>query len=111
MKPARLRVSIERSMADADAELTPIRCIYCKELRPRPTRGEHVMLQALGGTITIQDVCGACNQAFGDGIDNEFVRQSPLAIMRLMLPSSRPHERAVFQVLPEHDVYVDSIAT
>ena len=64
-----------------------IRCIYCKQLKPRPRRGEHIVLDGLGGRATIQDVCADCNQRLGDELDREFPRNTFIAIHRLLDPS------------------------
>lgn len=47
------------------------------------------MLEGLGGTFTIHDVCGTCNQKFGDSIDRELLRNSPIVINRLLLPGAQ----------------------
>ncbi len=88
-----------------------ITCIYCKRVRERPARGEHVMLEALGGT-TIRDVCGGrggCNQKFGDTIDRELLRNSPVTLHRLILSKGQDHEQQMFYFRQDHGVWLDAI--
>jgi hypothetical protein len=64
-----------------------IACIYCRESKPRPSKGEHIILSALGGRATIRDVCGECNHALGRDIDEPFLQKSLIGIYRLVCPS------------------------
>lgn len=70
------------------------------------------MLEALGGTITIADVCGGrggCNQKFGDTIDRELLRNSPVTLHRLMLSKGQDHEQQMFYFRQDHGVWLDAI--
>ncbi len=63
-------------------------CIYCQ--RTDPPRGftrEHVIPEALGlfhgDVVTLtSEVCGDCNQWFGDHLDRVFARDSAEAVLR-----------------------------
>jgi len=90
--------------------VSPIVCIYCKETRDRPARGEHVVLEALGGNTTIADVCGGrsgCNQKFGDTIDRELLRNSLVTLHRLVVPGGGDHEQQMFFPREDHGVWLD----
>ena len=90
--------------------MASITCIYCKANRDRPARGEHVILEALGGTTTIPDVCGGrpgCNQKFGDSIDRELLRNSPITLHRLMVSKGQSHQQQMFYFRQDHAVWLD----
>lgn len=57
-----------------------VRCIYCKELRHASK--EHVLQASLGGNLTIQLVCTACNGAFSK-IDQSLAENSFVALSRI----------------------------
>lgn len=61
-----------------------ITCIYCKQPRPRPSRGEHIVLESLGGRQTIQDVCADCNGQFGRTIDLALARSSLVPLDKML---------------------------
>ena len=65
----------------------PIRCVYCLEIKPMPVKGEHIILKGLGGRATTLEVCGECNQFFGDNLDIEFLRHSRIALLRFYDPA------------------------
>ena len=71
-----------------------ITCIYCKEEKPRPARGEHVGLAGLGGNATIPDVCHGCNSFLGNTLDREFLRSTHVALDRFFDPEVRDGELA-----------------
>jgi len=55
-------------MADHANEL----CVLCLEVIPEKTKPEHVLLNALGGRMTVSKViCPNCNQRMGNGPDND----------------------------------------
>jgi hypothetical protein len=92
--------------------MASITCIYCKNERERPSRGEHIMLESLGGTTTISDVCGGrdgCNQRFGDSIDRELLRNSPVTLHRLMLSKGQKHDQQMFYFREDHGVWLDAL--
>lgn len=63
-----------------------ITCIYCKKDHPRPSRGEHIVLECLGGTTCIPDVCQGCNNDVLGPLDQDFARNSPVVLHRLFNP-------------------------
>jgi hypothetical protein len=60
-----------------------MRCIYCKELKPVPIKGEHVVQDSLGGTLRIKCVCSDCNGKFSS-IDQFLAENSGVAFERLI---------------------------
>lgn len=84
-----------------------IRCVYCKDVKPRPRRGEHVILNGLGGRTTIQDVCGDCNAFLGKHVDEEFLRRSFVALRRLLDPRIRDGEAPAPQFANTEVGYLD----
>ncbi len=47
-------------------------CILCQQNIPEKTKPEHVLLNALGGRLTVKNViCPACNHRMGIGPDND----------------------------------------
>lgn len=48
-------------------------CFVCTE--PRSLTVEHVIPQAIGGRLKARLYCKVCNQAFGEGLDNEVSKQ------------------------------------
>jgi hypothetical protein len=71
-----------------------ITCIYCKEEKLPPARGEHVVLAGLGGKATIPDVCQDCNSFLGNTLDREFLRSTHVALDRFFDPEVRDGELA-----------------
>lgn len=55
-------------------------CIYCGRDTRRVRQGEHIIPKAVGGALTIKNVCGACNNGFSR-IDTELCSRSPLSIV------------------------------
>ena len=60
-------------------------CVYCREnlvLKP----SEHVFPKGLGGLdadkYKMDCVCNVCNQLFGETIEDDLLRKSPIALMR-----------------------------
>lgn len=49
------------------------RCFVCKE--PRSLTVEHIIPQAIGGTLKARLYCKGCNDAFGHHLDNEISKQ------------------------------------
>jgi hypothetical protein len=89
-----------------------ITCIYCKQERARPARGEHIILDALGGRTTIRDVCGgpgSCNQQFGNSIDRELVRNSLVAVPRTVGHGGRARDHNVFYFREDHRAWIDIV--
>lgn len=84
-----------------------IRCIYCKEVKPRPRRGEHVILEGLGGRTTIQHVCRECNGFLGRYVDEEFLRRSLVALRRLLDPEIQEGEASAPQFARTEVGYLD----
>jgi hypothetical protein len=66
-----------------------INCIYCKKPKPRPAKGEHVVVDGLDGTACIPDVCVECNGACLGPLDREFLRNSIVAFHRLFTPGGK----------------------
>lgn len=64
-----------------------IRCVYCRNVKPKPKTGEHIILDGLGGRSTTRDVCDACNQWLGNNVDVEFLRNSFFALHRYFDPN------------------------
>ncbi|WP_436124497.1 HNH endonuclease [Aminobacter sp. LjRoot7] len=51
------------------------RCILCQNAIPEKTKPEHVLLNALGGRMTVRDViCPACNHEMGIGPDEDLAK-------------------------------------
>jgi len=66
-----------------------ILCVYCCKPKPRPAKGEHIILKGLRGRATIINVCGgpdSCNQTLGDELDIEMLRNSFIALHRYYDP-------------------------
>src|SRR5437867_4421600 len=55
-------------------------CIYCGGVAVGLRKGEHVVQDAIGGAMTIKDVCGTCNNSFSK-IDAELCSRSPLSVV------------------------------
>ncbi len=55
-------------------------CIYCGQDVRGVRKGEHVVPQALGTTVTIRRVCNECNNNELSRLDKELVSASPLHI-------------------------------
>jgi hypothetical protein len=55
-------------------------CIYCGRAVGHVKKGEHVIPEALGGALTIKNVCGSCNNTYST-IDTELCSRSPLSIV------------------------------
>lgn len=63
-------------------------CLYCGELRPRGR--EHVLQSALGGNLTLPDVCDDCNNSFS-AIDRALAESLDVGIARAAkTPTSMP---------------------
>lgn len=56
-------------------------CLYCGKPLKKVKRGEHVVPKALGGTITIRNVCQNCNDNLLSPLDTELTSESPLKIL------------------------------
>lgn len=51
------------------------RCVLCKEEIPEKTKPEHVLLNSLGGRMTVRDViCPECNHKMGIGADEDLAK-------------------------------------
>lgn len=55
-------------------------CIYCGQNVGRVRKGEHIIPEAIGGALTIKNVCGRCNNGFSQ-IDAELCSRSFLSIV------------------------------
>jgi HNH endonuclease len=60
-----------------------ITCIYCKQKKPQPSRGEHIVQDGLGGSTCIPCVCAECNTGVLKTLDQEFLRNSPVGLLRV----------------------------
>jgi hypothetical protein len=60
-----------------------ITCIYC--LAQKPPSKAHVIPEALGGTLTFQDVCTECNSKQGDSFEGKTVNSALFSIARYAL--------------------------
>ncbi len=58
----------------------PRMCIYCGQKVGRVKRGEHVIPEAIGGSVRIKTVCHPCNNQFSV-IDTELCSRSPLSLV------------------------------
>lgn len=56
-------------------------CIYCGARLRRVRRGEHVVPEAIGGTLTIKHVCSECNNGVLSDLDRELCSRSPLSVI------------------------------
>jgi hypothetical protein len=55
------------------------RCILCLEQIPKKTKPEHVLLNALGGRMTVRNViCPGCNHGMGIGPDDDLANTTEL---------------------------------
>jgi len=54
--------------------------MYCGEPTGKVRKGEHILPDAIGGTITTKDVCPKCNNVLSD-IDRELCSRSPLCLV------------------------------
>ena len=82
-------------------KLLEIQCVYCSEVKPPPKKkGEHIILDGLGGHATILDVCKECNQWLGDNLDIEFLRNSHIAFYRYFDPAIDDGEIGKIQFVP-----------
>ena len=84
-----------------------IQCVYCEEWKREPKYGEHIILDGLGGRITIRDVCDECNAEFGKGIDRELLRQSHIALRRFFDPKVTSGEIGGAQFLETENGFFD----
>lgn len=82
-------------------------CLYCKKEKARPARGEHIILDGLGGRATIRDVCGSCNSRLGANPDREFLRESLAALRRLLDPSYTSGTTGSVQFFPVEWGFID----
>lgn len=55
-------------------------CMYCGKPTGRVRKGEHLIPDAIGGTIATKDVCPRCNNVLSD-IDRELCSRSPLSLV------------------------------
>ena len=55
--------------------------MYCGGRLVGVRRGEHVVPEALGGTVTIRSVCRTCNTGVLSQLDKELVSKSPLSLI------------------------------
>jgi hypothetical protein len=60
-----------------------MRCIFC--LEERPPSQEHVFPKAMGGTLIIDRVCGACNSTLGTRVDSALCDFLPIRARRSKL--------------------------
>lgn len=56
-------------------------CLYCGNATGKVRRGEHLVPNAIGGTIATKDVCPRCNNDILSDIDRELCSRSPLSIV------------------------------
>jgi hypothetical protein len=77
-----------------------IQCIYCKKPKPRPSKGEHIILAALGGRATIREVCSDCNRLLGRTVDQRFLESSFTALHRYYCSDINTGEVVRPQFLP-----------
>lgn len=82
-------------------------CVYCKTEKPRPARGEHIVLKGLGGRATISEVCAECNGLLDARVDREFLRSTHIALHRFFDPAVQDGEVASPQFLPTEYGYLD----
>jgi hypothetical protein len=59
------------------------KCIYC--LAEKPGTKAHVIPEALGGTLTFQDVCAQCNSQQGDSFEGKTVNSVLFSLARYAL--------------------------
>ena len=59
---------------------TPILCLYCGDPVKGVRKGEHVVPEAIGGTETLTNVCGQCNNDFSN-LDRELCSHSVLSLV------------------------------
>jgi hypothetical protein len=64
----------------ANASARKAICIYCGGPVGRVKKGEHVIPDALGGSVKLKTVCNRCNNAMSD-IDKELVWESPIRLV------------------------------
>lgn len=57
-----------------------VSCMYCGKPVGRVKKGEHVVPEAIGGAVTIANVCQKCNNRVSD-IDRELCSRSPLSLV------------------------------
>jgi hypothetical protein len=55
-------------------------CLYCGEPTGRVKKGDHLIPDAIGGTLATKDVCSTCNGNLSD-IDRELSSRSPLSVV------------------------------
>jgi hypothetical protein len=81
-------------------------CIYCEVTKPRPTKGEHLILEGLGGRATTRTVCGDCNNQLSL-LDQELLRNTHLALHRFMDPAFQEGEVRAPQFVTFEHGYLD----
>lgn len=64
----------------SSASAKSVSCIYCGGPVRRLKKGEHVIPEALGTTVTLKTVCTVCNNAMSE-IDKELVWESPIRLV------------------------------
>lgn len=67
-------------------------CIYCAGPLVKINKGEHILQDAIGGTLTLRTVCSKCNGQFAD-LDKELCSRSYLAAV-----ASQDRDVRVWQV-------------
>lgn len=87
-----------------------ITCVYCTKNKPRPSRGEHIVLECLGGTSCIPDVCQSCNNDVLGPLDQEFSRNSPIVLHRLFNSGPKGEvQEPQFLEVPDVGGYIDCV--
>ncbi|MGR6342355.1 HNH endonuclease [Priestia megaterium] len=61
-----------------------MRCIICKQLKENLTE-EHIFPDAIGGTLTLKNVCKECNNKLGHSVDHHLVDNWFIQAERLSL--------------------------
>jgi len=81
--------------------------VYCKKTKPRPKKGEHIILDGLGGKSTIREVCGSCNGRLRRSPYEEYLRKSHAARWRYFDPLVLRGEVGAVQFLQFEWGYLD----
>ncbi|MCC6680398.1 MAG: hypothetical protein IT445_05795 [Phycisphaeraceae bacterium] len=58
-----------------------VTCIYCERALIKVRKGEHIVPDSLGCTLTIRNVCAKCNHEILSELDKELVSRSPLHLI------------------------------
>ena len=80
-------------------------CIYCGKQVRGVRKGEHVIPEALGGTLTLKNVCRECNNAFSE-IDKELVSKSPLNFFVWQTLGS--HSGEAWEYVEKYDLVIET---